>query len=192
MMMFASSADVLPPLKQEIAERTVTHFASSFRLEKAPFAGAIYASTPSASGRQRACSATRRQMRSCNISAPVTHRPRLAPIIVRPRKQGTCPSGAQPRRGLTRRHRAQRLQASRPCIGRTSLRHVLRSGARPPRALPSSRAIPAPGRARARGHRRAQLQREQRRELGRGERERQRLWGARARCHDRLDTRQAR
>lgn len=42
MMLWASSADVLPPLKQEIAERTVAQFASAFRMEKAPYAGAMY------------------------------------------------------------------------------------------------------------------------------------------------------
>jgi hypothetical protein len=42
MMLWASSADVLPPLKQEIAERTAAHLASAFRLEAAPFPGAIY------------------------------------------------------------------------------------------------------------------------------------------------------
>jgi hypothetical protein len=47
MMLWASSADVLPPLKQEIAERTAAHLASAFRLEAAPFAGAIYRFDPS-------------------------------------------------------------------------------------------------------------------------------------------------
>ena len=42
MMLWASSADVLPPLKQEIAERTSSHFASSFRVSKTPFPGAMY------------------------------------------------------------------------------------------------------------------------------------------------------
>jgi hypothetical protein len=47
MMLWASSADVLPPLKQEIAERTAAQLASAFRLETAPFAGAIYRFDPS-------------------------------------------------------------------------------------------------------------------------------------------------
>ena len=46
MMLWASSADVLSPLKQEIAERTVAYVATSFRLESAPFAGAIYCFDP--------------------------------------------------------------------------------------------------------------------------------------------------
>jgi hypothetical protein len=46
MMLWASSADVLPPLKQEIAERTVAHVAGAFRLGNTPFAGAIYCFDP--------------------------------------------------------------------------------------------------------------------------------------------------
>lgn len=46
MMLWASSADVLPPLKQEIAERTVAQLAASFRLDNKPFAGAVYAFDP--------------------------------------------------------------------------------------------------------------------------------------------------
>jgi len=42
LMLWASSADVLPPLKQEIAERTSAHFASAFRVAKAPYPGAMY------------------------------------------------------------------------------------------------------------------------------------------------------
>ena len=47
LMLWASGADVLPPLKQEIAERAVAHFATAFRLEKAPFPGALYYFDPS-------------------------------------------------------------------------------------------------------------------------------------------------
>lgn len=47
MMLWAASADVLPPLKQEIAERTVAHVASCARLETTPFAGALYSFDPS-------------------------------------------------------------------------------------------------------------------------------------------------
>ena len=46
MMVWASSADVLPPLKQEIAERTVAHFVTSFKLAKDPFPGALYSFDP--------------------------------------------------------------------------------------------------------------------------------------------------
>ena len=42
MMLWASSADVLPPLKQEIAERTVMHLAPEFKIADTPFAGAMY------------------------------------------------------------------------------------------------------------------------------------------------------
>ena len=42
MMLWASSADVLSPLKQEIAEKAVAFVASSFILEKSPFEGAAY------------------------------------------------------------------------------------------------------------------------------------------------------
>ena len=42
MMLWASSADVLSPLRQEIAERTVAHLASEFRIANAPFPGAMY------------------------------------------------------------------------------------------------------------------------------------------------------
>ena len=42
LMLWASSADSLPPLKQEIAERAIAHFAGSFRLETAQFPGALY------------------------------------------------------------------------------------------------------------------------------------------------------
>ena len=47
MMLWAASADVLPPLKQEIAERTVAHVAECARLETTPFPGAIYCFDPS-------------------------------------------------------------------------------------------------------------------------------------------------
>ena len=43
LMLWASSADGLPPVKQEIAERTIAHFGKLFRLASAPFPGAIYA-----------------------------------------------------------------------------------------------------------------------------------------------------
>jgi hypothetical protein len=42
MMLWASSADVLPPLKQEIAERIAAHFVAAFRVAKAPYPGAMY------------------------------------------------------------------------------------------------------------------------------------------------------
>src|SRR5207237_6467198 len=51
MMLWASSADVLSPLKQEIAERTVAYVASSFRLEKSLFPGAIYCFDPASDKR---------------------------------------------------------------------------------------------------------------------------------------------
>jgi len=46
MMLCASSADVLPPLKQEIAERAVGHFVNSFQLAKDPFPAAMYSFDP--------------------------------------------------------------------------------------------------------------------------------------------------
>jgi hypothetical protein len=46
MMVWASSADVLPPLKQEIAERAIAHFVKSFRLGKEAFPGALYSFDP--------------------------------------------------------------------------------------------------------------------------------------------------
>ncbi len=46
MMLWASSADVLPPLKQEIAERAIANLAGAFRLERTPFPGAIYCFDP--------------------------------------------------------------------------------------------------------------------------------------------------
>ena len=46
LMLWASSADVLPPLKQEIAERAVNHYAGGFRLGAEPFPGALYAFDP--------------------------------------------------------------------------------------------------------------------------------------------------
>jgi hypothetical protein len=46
MMLWASSADVLSPVKQDIAERTVAYVASSFQLAKEPFPGAIYSFDP--------------------------------------------------------------------------------------------------------------------------------------------------
>jgi hypothetical protein len=45
-MLWASSADALPPLKQEIAERTAVLLVDTFRLETAPFAGASYRFDP--------------------------------------------------------------------------------------------------------------------------------------------------
>jgi hypothetical protein len=42
LMLWASSADVLPPLKQEIAERTAACVAPAFRVAKAPYPGAMY------------------------------------------------------------------------------------------------------------------------------------------------------
>jgi hypothetical protein len=46
MMLWASSADVLPPLKQEIAQRTVAHLAPEFRIADAPFPGSMYVFDP--------------------------------------------------------------------------------------------------------------------------------------------------
>ena len=46
MMLWASSADALPPLKQEITERAAAQLADTFRLEAQPFAGAIYRFDP--------------------------------------------------------------------------------------------------------------------------------------------------
>lgn len=46
MMLWASSADVLPPLRQEIAERAVACFVDSFRLGKQAFPGAAYSFDP--------------------------------------------------------------------------------------------------------------------------------------------------
>lgn len=46
MMLWASSADVLPPLRQEIAERAVSHFVRWFRLGKDAFPGAVYSFDP--------------------------------------------------------------------------------------------------------------------------------------------------
>jgi hypothetical protein len=45
-MLWASSADVLPPVKQDIAERVVAAYASSFVLRSEPFQGALYAFDP--------------------------------------------------------------------------------------------------------------------------------------------------
>jgi len=42
LMLWASSADVLPPLKQDIAERMATHLVPVFQVGKAPFPGALY------------------------------------------------------------------------------------------------------------------------------------------------------
>jgi hypothetical protein len=47
MMLWASSADALPPLSQEIAERAAILFVDAFRIETVPFAGAIYRFDPS-------------------------------------------------------------------------------------------------------------------------------------------------
>jgi len=46
MMLWASSADVLAPLKQEIAERSIGHFSKFFKLASTPFPGALYAFDP--------------------------------------------------------------------------------------------------------------------------------------------------
>lgn len=43
MMLWASSADGLAPIEQEIAERTAGYTAGSFRIDKSPFPGALYA-----------------------------------------------------------------------------------------------------------------------------------------------------
>jgi hypothetical protein len=47
MMLWASSADALPPASQEIADRTAVLLADAFRMDTAPFAGAIYRFDPS-------------------------------------------------------------------------------------------------------------------------------------------------
>ena len=47
LMLWASSADVLPPVKQGIAERVVTAYANSFELRPEPFPGALYTFDPS-------------------------------------------------------------------------------------------------------------------------------------------------
>jgi hypothetical protein len=46
LMLWASSADVLPPLKQEIAERAIAHFSKFFKLGSAPFPGSLYVFDP--------------------------------------------------------------------------------------------------------------------------------------------------
>jgi hypothetical protein len=47
-MLWGSSVDVLPPLKQEIADRTINHYSKLFRLAAKPFPGALYFFDPSA------------------------------------------------------------------------------------------------------------------------------------------------
>jgi hypothetical protein len=47
MMLWASSADALPPLKQEIAERAAAQLVDAFRIDRSPFEGAIYRFDPS-------------------------------------------------------------------------------------------------------------------------------------------------
>src|SRR6185503_653466 len=42
MMLWGGSADVLPQVKQDIADRAITHFLGSFKPEKAPFPDALY------------------------------------------------------------------------------------------------------------------------------------------------------
>ena len=42
LMLYSSGADVLPPLRQELAERVVAHFAPFFEVAAAPFPGALY------------------------------------------------------------------------------------------------------------------------------------------------------
>jgi hypothetical protein len=51
MMLWASSADVLSPIRQDIAERAVAYVARAFRLERSPFAGATYAFDPASDAR---------------------------------------------------------------------------------------------------------------------------------------------
>jgi hypothetical protein len=46
LMLWASSADVLPPVKQDIAERVVAAYSGSFVLQPEPFPGALYALDP--------------------------------------------------------------------------------------------------------------------------------------------------
>lgn len=46
MMLWASSADALPPIKQEIAERAAEQLVNNFRLDAQPFDGAIYRFDP--------------------------------------------------------------------------------------------------------------------------------------------------
>ena len=46
LMLWASSADVLPPVKQDIAERVVTAYANAFVLRPEPFPGALYTFDP--------------------------------------------------------------------------------------------------------------------------------------------------
>ena len=46
MMLWASSADALPPLKQEIAERTAAQLVDGFRIDRNPFEGAVYRFDP--------------------------------------------------------------------------------------------------------------------------------------------------
>jgi hypothetical protein len=46
LMLWASSADVLPPVRQDIAERVVAAYANAFVLRPEPFPGALYAFDP--------------------------------------------------------------------------------------------------------------------------------------------------
>jgi hypothetical protein len=46
LMLWASSADVLPPVRQDIAERVIAAYANAFELRPDPFPGAFYAFAP--------------------------------------------------------------------------------------------------------------------------------------------------
>lgn len=92
MMLWASSADVLSPLKQEIAERAVAYVASSFRLEKSAFPGAVYCFDPASDKRPVRMFGTTVTGDNLYYFSPGDAAGRLGSIIPALEKTGALPS----------------------------------------------------------------------------------------------------
>ena len=95
MMLWASSADVLSPVKQDIAERTVAYVAGSFRLERSPFAGATYCFDPASDGRPVRLFGEPEARADLYYFGPGDAAARLGAIVPALDKTGTLPSEVQ-------------------------------------------------------------------------------------------------
>lgn len=92
LMLWASSADVLPPLKQEIAERAVAYFANSFRLDKAPFPGAMYSFDPTRDRPPVRLFGDAEPAPSLHFFGPGDARAKLADVVPALEKTGALPA----------------------------------------------------------------------------------------------------
>ena len=91
-MLWASSADVLPPLKQEIAERAAAHFVAAFRVAKAAYAGAMYFFDSTAERPPRRLLGDAPSGKTLSFFGPGEAPAKIAEIISRIEQTGNVPS----------------------------------------------------------------------------------------------------